>query len=89
MIINKSNNGRLFLFIDDECLKILSESDEWLMDGTFKSAPEKFLQLYTIHANANFNNNHTTIPCAYILTNSKDALTYREAFGFLKDLALY
>lgn len=80
---NKSSTSRILIFVDDECLKYLSESKLWFMDGTFKSSPEQFLQIYTIHAFVY----NTSIPCVYILSQKKNEATYREAIGSIKDLA--
>ncbi|CAF1019025.1 unnamed protein product [Brachionus calyciflorus] len=32
---NKSRKNRIIIFVDNQCLKILSESDQWFMDSTF------------------------------------------------------
>ena len=85
---NKKLDNRVLIFIDDEALKILSESDEWYMDGTFKSAPIQLSQLFTIHASIKGANEYTTVPCAYILSNRKNESTYREVLTVLKDLAI-
>ncbi|CAF0865369.1 unnamed protein product [Brachionus calyciflorus] len=84
---NKKNN-RIFIFFDDDSLKILSESEEWYMDGTFKTAPLQLSQLFTIDAAIKDSNVYTTVPCAYILTNKKDEKTYKEVFGIIKDFSI-
>ena len=43
------NGIRINLFITDNGIRLLSRSNVWLMDGTFKTFPNLFLQLYTIH----------------------------------------
>ena len=45
---NKNNEDRTVIFGTDQCLKYLSESQYWFMDGTFKVAPILFKQLYVI-----------------------------------------
>lgn len=80
---NQSLTRRLIIFVDDKALEILSESDLWFMDGTFKCAPRKLLQLFTIHALVE----NVTFPCVYILSKKEDEEAYREAFGILKDIA--
>ncbi|CAF0766649.1 unnamed protein product [Brachionus calyciflorus] len=85
---NKKSINRILIFIDDESLKILSESDEWYMGGTFKSAPIQLSQLFTIHGSINGANEYTTVPCAYILSAQKNESTYREVISVLKDLAM-
>ena len=46
------DNGRLdriLLFGTDEGFRFLSNSQDWFLDGTFKSNPVQFMQLYTVH----------------------------------------
>ncbi|RNA02875.1 Ragulator complex LAMTOR3, partial [Brachionus plicatilis] len=85
---NKSPDKRIIIFLDDQCLKIMSDSEEWFIDGTFKASPIQLTQLFTIHVAIKGSFEYTTIPCAYILASLKDEKTYREAFGFIKDLAI-
>ena len=46
---NKSENNRIILLVCDKTLKILGDSKDWYMDGTFKCAPEQLLQMYSLH----------------------------------------
>lgn len=73
---NKIELKRNLVFLDDESLKILSESDEWFMDGTFKSAPVQMSQLFTIHVSVKKSIKYTTLPCVYVLTILKDEKSY-------------
>ena len=41
---------RILLFASSEQLKMLSNADSILMDGTFSTFPKMFDQVYTIHA---------------------------------------
>ena len=55
------------IFSTDQNLRALSTSDTVYMDGTFKSAPHNFTQLYTIHAT--YRGGHVIpISTAYCLT---------------------
>lgn len=85
---NKSKEQRIIIFMDDESLRILSKSENWFMDGTFKTSPKQLLQVFTIHASIKYLNEYTTVPCAYILTSEKNEASYREIFGIIKDLAI-
>ena len=80
---NKSENNRIILLVCDKTLKILGDSKDWYMDGTFKCAPEQLLQMYSLHGRLDGN----FLPCAYILMQTKDEKSYREAVGLLKDIA--
>ncbi|CAF0984577.1 unnamed protein product, partial [Brachionus calyciflorus] len=74
----------------DQSLKILSESDEWFMDGTFKSAPKQLMQLFTIHAlirDQNSSTITTILTCVYILTQRRSKNAYKQIFKVLKDKA--
>ena len=52
------------------------------MDGTFKTAPELFFQLYTIYScTAN-----RLLPCVYALLPNKQQATYTIFFEILKQL---
>lgn len=50
------------------------------MDGPFKSTPNQFFQLYTIHANIN----NTTVPLVYSLLPDKQSSTYLEFLSVVK-----
>ncbi|CAG8591948.1 11212_t:CDS:2, partial [Cetraspora pellucida] len=44
------DQSRILIFSTNENIKRLSEAPYWIMDGTFKTVPDVFYQLYTIHA---------------------------------------
>lgn len=45
-----NNENRILIFTTISNLNLLQESDNWLGDGTFKTVPSIFSQLYTIHS---------------------------------------
>ena len=57
-------------------MKILSQTNYWHRDGTFKVVPELFFQLYTIYGDLG----GLVLPCVYILLLNKDEVTYDIAF---------
>jgi hypothetical protein len=57
------------------------------MDGTFKTVPSIFHQLYTIHAPIGAENNSRILPLVYSLMTSKSEDMYRELFQNLNDFA--
>ncbi|CAF0946333.1 unnamed protein product [Brachionus calyciflorus] len=85
---NKSNSNRIIIFVDDQSLEILCHSDQWFMNGTFKSAPKQLMQLFTIHALVKFGSKSSTYPCVYILTQKKTAKCYKQVFNQLKNIAI-
>jgi hypothetical protein len=77
---------RILLFVTDGNLQRLSAADVWLMDGTFKTVPTVFKQLYTIHAKVGGINGRI-LPLVYALMTSKSKRCYRHLFEELKRLA--
>lgn len=69
-------DGRIIVFATDECLIHLGRSNQWLMDGTFSTAPALFQQLYVIRAALG----DTTIACVYAFMTSKSQEMYVELF---------
>ena len=55
---------RLFVFWN---IDTLEQNPHWFMDGTFKVAPELFVQLFTIHALVD----RRAMPMMYVLLQSK------------------
>ena len=45
---NNNNNNRIIVFASERCIRYLSNSNDWFMDGTFKVCPTLFDQLYVI-----------------------------------------
>ena len=71
------DNGRpdrIRLFGADEAFCLLSNSQDWFLDGIFKSSPVEFMQLYTVHGLTN----HRNIAGAYALLPNKRRPTYVE-----------
>ena len=60
--LNSATNS-IFMFACNDSLRILSESKQYFMDGTFTTAPSGFLQLFTIHALIT----NEVLPLVYIL----------------------
>jgi len=88
----KSFNGQTFLLkestIESHKIYIFSTKDEisklvnanyWVMDGTFKTVPSIFLQMYTIHAPVGGNNSRI-LPLVYVLMTSKQQCCYERLF---------
>ena len=64
----------------EENLRVLAESQMLFMDGTFKSAPQFFSQLYSIHG---LFRGHV-VPLVYCLLTSKTRATYYKVFNIIK-----
>ena len=89
--LRQSLRGEHFLQVDEEDIKIfatipmlnvLSNSTHWLADGTFKLAPQAFLQIYTVHAIVR---DHA-LPVAYALLKNKTRAAYTRMWDHMKAL---
>lgn len=75
-------DDRILIFSTDSNLRILANSAKIWMDGTFKSVPGLFSQLYVIHAMP-----HQGLMTAlvYCLLPSKSQAVYRRVFQLLRN----
>ncbi|XP_077279214.1 uncharacterized protein LOC143906816 [Temnothorax americanus] len=70
------------IFTTAKNLECLSSCDVWFADGTFKSVPACFAQLYTIHG---FHDGKV-LPLVYILAPGKQKRLYISVLTVLKEL---
>ncbi|RGB38671.1 hypothetical protein C1646_755477 [Rhizophagus diaphanus] len=78
---------RILLFTTQANIQHLSQAPFWMMDGTFKTVPVIFMQLYTIHAPVGGDNSRV-LPLVYSLVTSKSVEIYRCLFEELLDFAI-
>ena len=78
----KGSSSRMLIYSTQTNLDLLHRSELWFADGTFKTVPEIFYQLYTIHA---FSNGRV-FPCVYALLSDKKEETYNSFFLQLNSL---
>jgi len=71
---NGNNENRILIFTTKSNLNLLQESDNWLGDGTFKTVPSIFSQLYTIHSYKS----DCVVPLVYILMTNRTKNSYIE-----------
>ena len=91
----KLDSGENFLFsaknlsVDNEVAlvylssfgkRILETCNSWSMDGTFKTVPREFSQLYVVFGEVKSNK---LLPCAYLLLPGKSASIYNHALEVL------
>lgn len=74
--------GRIFIFGTHANLTILQDFKHWAVDGTFKVAPQYFVQLYTIHVLID----GKALPMVYAFTTNKQESTYRRILEKLLQL---
>ena len=76
-----NGDDQILVFATIEIIQLLAESQSWFMDGTFKTSPELFFQVYTIHScTAN-----RVLPCVYALLPNKQQATHHRLFEILKE----
>ena len=49
LLYDNRRQDRMLIFGTPESRQFLSNADDWFLDGTFKSSPPQFAQLYTVH----------------------------------------
>ena len=82
LIDNK--NPRYFIFDTTDSLKMLCSSDHMFADGTFKSSPSSFTQLYSIHTESSVLSN--TLSVLYALLPNEIKATYIAFFNDLRNI---
>jgi FLYWCH-type zinc finger protein len=71
---------RTLLFCTAANVRKLSEAQFWIMDGTFKTVPTIFKQMYSIHGLVGTGANARILPLAYGLLTSKSQACYSRMF---------
>ena len=74
-------DDKSLIFTTEQNLRLLSQSTTVFMDGTFKSCPRLFSQLYSIHGSYR---DHV-IPLVYCLLCEKSRATYHAVFNKIRD----
>ena len=72
----------MMIFASDDDIKFLSESSHVFGDGTFKIAPNGYVQQYTLHAY----HEGITYPCVYALLPGKSEQVYSRMIEVIKNL---
>ena len=81
LLFDTLGENRIIAYASDYQLEILFKSIRWHADGTFKSAPELFAQLYLIHG-WYMGEMH---PCAFIFMPDRTKPTYKKMLRKLKE----
>ena len=79
---DNNNNNRILIFGTAANLDFLQNSPHWFMDGTFRTVPPQFMQLYTVHG---LQRGHNVVG-AYALLRNKEANTYTEMLTQIRAL---
>lgn len=79
------NNIRIIVFSSAEARKTMCEVTDFYGDGTFKSCPVPFDELYTIHGDTGSTVQHTNIvPLVYALMSNRKTESYVILFHMIK-----
>ncbi|XP_076049608.1 uncharacterized protein LOC143030340 [Oratosquilla oratoria] len=70
------SSRRVIVFATEEGLRYLTRSTQWFMDGTFRTAPKLFHQLYLIRCPLG----ESKITCVYAFLSGKTQSIYEEVF---------
>lgn len=81
------NEERIIIFGTIDHIRLMANSEMWLMDGTFSVVPNIMRQLFTIHAVVGHENNKRTLPLVYCLMSKKTAEIYDRLFCILCEFA--
>ncbi|CAJ0830968.1 10569_t:CDS:2 [Entrophospora sp. SA101] len=72
------DQDRILLFTTIANVQYLEQSPFWIMDGTFKTVPNIFRQLYSIHGRVGRDENSQIMPLVYALMSRKSEECYRN-----------
>lgn len=73
------------MFASEEMKNLMSVLEHFFGDGTFKSCPSSFKQIYTIHGDNNSDMEHTrVIPLVYVFMTKMNEDTYKIVFDLIK-----
>ena len=75
----EEDNIRIIGFGSDDSLKKLANSEVWFLDGTFKTCPQLFHQIYTMH----YMFHGQTFPAVYVLLSGKTQVVYASMLELL------
>ncbi|XP_064649980.1 uncharacterized protein LOC135501673 [Lineus longissimus] len=76
------NPNRILIFCTQRNLELLAYCEHWFADGTFKTVPLIFFQLFTIHVLLN----DSVTACIYALLPNKTQETYARLFTTIRQL---
>lgn len=81
------NDIRILLFSSEQVKRTICQCSDFYGDGTFKSCPLPFAELYTIHGDIGSTINQTNIvPLLYALMSRRDTQSYVILFNLIKSV---
>jgi hypothetical protein len=82
----QNSNTEIVILASRYMLNMLAQCQEWYCDGTFRTTPKGYMQLYNIIVYSSWTKMYS--PGAYILMTRKTEQAYRLALGSLKLVAM-
>lgn len=83
---DESDGGRILIFASQKGKDTLAENSQCFVDGTFKSCPQQFKQIFTIHVDVGSSAEETNIiPVVYGFLPDKRKVTYERFFHLVKE----
>uniref|UniRef100_A0A914XGD7 MULE transposase domain-containing protein n=1 Tax=Plectus sambesii TaxID=2011161 RepID=A0A914XGD7_9BILA len=79
----ESDDGLIKVFVSDVGLDLLRRAPMWKADGTFKSAPREYMQVYTLHAR---HPRGETVVALHAIMKRKTQKAYRQLFSWLNSM---
>ena len=76
--------NRIIAFATDDDVRLMANSQTYMMDGNFKMSPKNFLQLYVIHVPLG---PHNSVPVVYAFMEQKSFDSYCELFDVIMNKA--
>ena len=80
----KKHGQRHILFYTPECLRLLSVSKSWYIDGTFQVVGRPFSQLLSIHRYVKGSNCVKQVPLAFVLMSRRKTKDYKAVFKAIR-----
>lgn len=77
------DNGQIKIFFNESHINYIINSKIWIGDGTFKSVPKEFKQLYVFHCQIR----NSFFPLIYILMPDKSFQSYKFIFKYIRSFS--
>lgn len=84
LLYDSEDEERIIIFGTQKLMQLLKDASVWYIDGTFKTVPQLFYQLYTIHIKVG----NAVVPCIYSLLAHKTERTYVSLFQRIKSFMI-
>ena len=78
---DEEEENRFLIFASETMILWLRQSNEWMIDATFKIVPRLFFQVLIVHG---IYHGHV-LPCAYVIMPNKTEASYAHVFAVLRD----